>query len=164
MSNEPELIPNTDPRDERWRFLRDVAVFQLKLFLNNMHNFVQMPLVLVVAAWDLIFPGKQQGERFYGILELGRSVDDSIDIYSVISHREASLNKVFTVDTVVSRLESVIVREYEKGGTAASVRGALDRAIDELQSRAGAGKDKFASTVQQASDKVRQRANGRGSG
>ncbi len=149
-------ISNIDPH-ARWKFIRDVGVFQLKLFLNNMHNFVQIPLTLAVAVYDLLFPKEQEGERFYQILELGRAIDDSIDIYSVIGHREASLNQTFTIDTVVSKLESVIVREYEKGGTAASVKSAVDRAIDEMQSRAGAGKERFAGTIQQATEKVKQK-------
>jgi hypothetical protein len=156
MSAEPKLLSNKDP-DARWKFIRDVAVFQFKLFLNNMHNFVQMPLVLIVAAWDLILPREEEGSRFYDVLELGRAVDDSIDIYSVIGHREKSLNESFTVDAVLSRLETVIVREYEKGGTAASVRSAVDRAIDEMQNRAGAGRSKMSSSVQEAADKVRRK-------
>ena len=159
MSDQTQPLSNKDPH-ARWRFIRDVAVFQFKLFLNNMHNFVQIPLTIAVAVWDLVFPGEQEGARFYGMLELGRAVDDSIDIYSVIAHRETSLNKSFTVDTVVSRLESVIVREYEKGGTAANVRNAVDRAIDEMQNRAGASKDKVASTIQQAAEKLRQKTEG----
>jgi len=159
MSDQTQPLSNKDPH-ARWRFIRDVAVFQFKLFLNNMHNFVQIPLTIAVAAWDLIFPGEQEGARFYGMLELGRAVDDSIDIYSVIAHRETSLSKSFTVDAVVSRVESVIVREYEKGGTAASVRNAVDRAIDEMQSRAGSSKEKVASTIQKATEKLRQKQEG----
>jgi len=159
MSDQTQPLSNKDPH-ARWRFIRDVAVFQFKLFLNNMHNFVQIPLTIAVAVWDLIFPGEQEGSRFYGMLELGRAVDDSIDIYSVIAHRETSLSKSFTVDAVVSRVESVIVREYEKGGTAASVRNAVDRAIDEMQSRAGSSKEKVASTIQQATAKLRQKQEG----
>ena len=78
---------------ERWKFLRDVGVFQLKLALNNLHNFVQIPLTLAVAAVDLVFKGESEGARFYKMLEMGRGIDDHIDIYSVIAHRESSLNR-----------------------------------------------------------------------
>jgi ribosome-associated translation inhibitor RaiA len=151
----PEPIPNTDHRDARWRFLRDVAVFQFKLFLNNLHNFVQIPLTLAVALIDLVFKTQPEGERFYKLLEYGRTIDDSIDIYSVVAHREKSLNKDYTVDAVLARLQGVVVKEYEKGGTAASVRAAVDRAIDELQTRAEQGKDKAKDAVQRAAEKMR---------
>ena len=98
--------------DERWKFLRDLGVFQFKLALNNIHNFIQIPVTLVIALVDLVFKGESEGARFYKFLEVGRGIDDSIDIYSVIAHRERSLNKEYTVDAVIKRLEDVIVREY----------------------------------------------------
>jgi hypothetical protein len=158
MSDEARPISNTDPH-ARWKFLRDVAVFQLKLFLNNVHNFVQIPLTLAVAVFDLIFKTEPEGARFYKLLEYGRTIDDSIDIYSVVAHRERSLSADYTVDNVVAKLEGVIVREYQKGGTAASVKAAVDRAIDEMQTRADNSKDKATSAVQRAAEKVREKMN-----
>ena len=136
--------------------MRNVAVFQLKLFLNNLHNFVQVPLTLVVALVDLIFKTEPEGARFYKLLEYGRTIDDSIDIYSVVAQRERSLNADYTVDNLVSKLEAVIIREYEKGGSAASIKAAVDRAMDELQAKAGEGKDKVASAIRSAVDKMRE--------
>lgn len=144
---------NADPH-ARWRFIRDVGVFQLKLFLNNIHNFVQIPITLAVAAVDLIFKGKTEGERFYKVVEYGRTIDDAIDIYSAIGHRERPLNTEYTVDALVARLETVVVREYEKGGTAASVRAALDRALDHVQEHAGKGKENLEDAIRKMKDKI----------
>ncbi len=154
MTERAQPISNIDPH-ARWKFIRDVGVFQLKLFLNNIHNFVQIPIALVVAVVDVVFRSDPEGARFYKFLEIGRRIDDSIDIYSVISHRESSLKKDFTVDAIISRLEAVIVKEYEKGGTAASVKSAVDRAIDGLQTGADASKEKVSSTIQRATEKIR---------
>ena len=138
----------------RWKFLRDVAVFEAKLSLNNLHNFFQVPLTLAIAVFDLLLRGKVEGGRFYKFVEIGRTIDDSIDIYSVIADRERPLNTDFTVDAVVSRLEAVIVREYEKGGTAASIKEAVDKALDGLQSRTDAQAGKAAEAVRQAASRV----------
>src|SRR5437764_8231789 len=46
--------------------------------------------------------------------------------------RDRKVNPNYTVDAVVARLEGVLVREYEKGGTAAMIKAALDRTIDQL--------------------------------
>ncbi|MBV9046155.1 MAG: hypothetical protein JO348_09935 [Alphaproteobacteria bacterium] len=154
MSDAPTpQLSNRDP-NARWRFLRDVAVFELKLALNNLHNFFQIPLTLAVAAFDVIAGGKQEGERFYKLVEMGRTIDDSIDIYSIIDHRERSLNKDYTVDAVIKRLEDVIVKEYEKGGTAATIRHAVDRAIDDMQSRSGDTLGKAGDAMKSAADKI----------
>ena len=63
----PETAPAAPAKatDARWKFLRDVAVFEAKLALNNLHNFFQVPLTLGVAVVDLLLRGAQEGGRFY---------------------------------------------------------------------------------------------------
>lgn len=151
-----EPQPEQDPH-ARWKFIRDVAVFEFKLALNNLHNFFQIPLTLAVALFDLVAGGKVQGERFYKLVEMGRTIDDSIDIYSIVAHRERSLNQDYTVDAVLKRLEDVIVKEYAKGGTAANVRSALDRAIDEMQAHTGEHLGKAEDALKTAADKLHER-------
>jgi hypothetical protein len=158
MSNLP-TIPKPPDADThaRWKFFRDVLVFESKLVLNNFHNFFQIPLTLAVAVFDLLVRGKEEGERFYKLLEVGRTIDDSIDIYSVIAHRERSLNKDFTVDSVVARIESVIVREYQKGGSAASVKQAVDKALDEMHAKTGPKAEKAADAIKSAATKLQEK-------
>jgi hypothetical protein len=146
--------PEEDPH-ARWKFIRDVGVFELKLFINNVHNFFQVPLTLAVALFDLIFKGRYHGERFYKLVEHGRTIDDAIDIYSVIAHREKPLNTDYTVDALVNRLESVIVREYEKGGTAQNVRIALDRALDHVQDHTEKGAESVGQAVRRVTSAIR---------
>ena len=158
MSNLPTITepPAVDPH-ARWKFFRDVLVFESKLVLNNFHNFFQIPVTLAVAVFDLLVRGKEEGERFYKLLEVGRTIDDSIDIYSVIAHRERSLNKDFTVDAVVARIEGVIVREYQKGGSAASVKQAVDKALDEMHAKTGPQAEKAADAVKSAATKLQEK-------
>ena len=163
MSGNPTpATPNTDPH-ARWKFVRDVLVFEAKLALNNLHNFFQIPVTLAVAVFDLIFKGKEEGERFYKLLELGRTIDDSIDIYSVIAHREKSLNTDYTVDAVVARIEGVIVKEYEKGGTAASVKQAVDKALDGMQAKTAPHVEKATGAIKSATDKLQEKLQNLGS-
>src|SRR5665213_373623 len=160
MIDLPGPAPQEPDPHARWKFIRNVAVFEAKLSLNNFHNFFQIPLTFAVAVFDLIVRGKTEGSRFYKLVEVGRTIDDSIDIYSVIEHRERSLNKDFSVDAVISRLESVIVREYEKGGTAASVKQAVDKAIDGMQSSTGEHASKAAEAVKAAAERLLDRLKG----
>jgi hypothetical protein len=159
---QPETAPVPANDDARWQFLRDVAVFELKLALNNLHNFFQIPLTLGVAVIDVVFKRKTEGERFYKLVEFGRTIDDSIGIYSIIDHRERSMNSDYTVDAVLSRVEGVIKREFEKGGTAASVKAAVDRAMDEMQARTGPAGEKVEEAVKRATEKVRETVKERG--
>ena len=73
MTDQIQPISNVDPH-ARWKFIRDVGAFQLKLFLNNLHNFIQIPLALGVAAvlisLQLYTPGSAhviyRGRSFFG--------------------------------------------------------------------------------------------------
>ena len=120
--------------DERWRFWRDVLVFELKMFIGNLRDFALMPVSLGAALIDLTSKGEREGSLFYRVLRWGAHSDQVLDAYSPIKHelQDRKVNPNYTVDAVVARLEGVLVREYEKGGTAATIKAALDRTIDQL--------------------------------
>ena len=65
------------------------------------------------------------------------------------------MNPAYTVDTVIARLEGVVVREYEKGGTAASIKAAMDRTIDQLHRETKEKSDRARDVVARAADKLR---------
>jgi hypothetical protein len=153
------LPPSPPPRatsDERWKFMRDVVVFQLKLFLDNVRDLVLMPVALVAALIDLVLRGDREGARFYKVLRWGWHSEKVIDVYSAIEHHEPGdfeISKAYTVDGVIARLEDVVVREVEKGGTAASIKSAMDRAIDQLHAETGGARD----AVVRTADKIREK-------
>ena len=155
------LPPSTPPRansDDRWKFLRDVLVFQLKMFLDNVRDFALMPISLGAAIIDLLYRGEREGALFYKVLKWGSHSEAVIDVYSAIEHHETSdfkISRDYTVDGVIARLEGVLVRECEKGGTAASVKAAMDRAIDQLHAETGGARDKARDVVVRTADKLR---------
>jgi hypothetical protein len=150
--------PSPPASGERWRFLRDVAVFQLKLFLDNVRDFALIPISLVAALIDLVYKGEREGTLFYKVLQWGAHSEEVIDVYSAIEHHPPGsfkVNPAYTVDAVVARLEGVVVRECEKGGTAASIKAAMDRAIDQLHRETKEKGDRARDAVTHAADKLR---------
>ena len=161
-----ELPPPIDPH-LRWKFFRDVLVFQLKLMLGNLQNFALVPVSLVAAALDLFVKGKHEGEKFYWVMNWGRRTDEMINVYGAIGGYHATpgdedgedaMKKDFTVDSVLARIEGVIVREYEKGGTAATIKGAVDRVIDDMHAKGGKHREKIDGAIQQADTALRRAA------
>jgi hypothetical protein len=155
-----ELIRLKVDPDARWKFVRDVVVFQLKLFLDNVRDIVLMPVSLVAALIDLIFRGEREGALFYKVLRWGAHSEEVIDVYSAIEHHprgDFKINPNYTVDGVIARLEGVVVREVEKGGTAASIKAAMDRAIDQLHSETGGARDKARDMAARTADKFREK-------
>jgi hypothetical protein len=160
-----EVLPPLPPPDphSRWKFLRDVLVFQLKLVLGNLQNFVLVPVSLVAAVLDLFIRGEREGEKFYRVMDWGRRTDEMINVYSAIGgyhatggENEHAMYGDFTVDTIVEKVEGAIVREYEKGGTAASIKGAVDRAIDGMQAKGDRHKEKFDDAMHRTDEAIRR--------
>ena len=155
------LLPSTPPRanpDDRWKFLRDVVVFQLKLFLDNVRGFALMPVSLGAALIDLVSRGEREGALFYKVLKWGLRSEAMIDVYSAIEHHETGdfrISRDYTVDGVIARLEGVLVRECEKGGTAASIKAAMDRAIDQLHAETSGTRNRARDVVVRTADKLR---------
>jgi hypothetical protein len=141
--------------DHRWRFWRDVAVFQVKMLIGNFRDFLLIPVSLGAALIDLFFKGEREGSRFYKVLRWGRHSEEVLDVYSPIKHEPNEVNPNYTIDSVIARIEAVVVREYEKGGTTASVKAALDRAIDQVHRETREKGDRARNVVGRAADKLR---------
>ncbi|MEO5722654.1 MAG: hypothetical protein ABIR71_14480 [Chthoniobacterales bacterium] len=152
MNEETEAIESPPRVEDHWSFLRDVAVFQLKMVVDNLRDFALIPVSLGAAAIDLIF----KSELFYGVLRWGAESEKIIDVYSPLGRRAGApeMGPAFTIDAAVARLESVVVRECEKGGTAASIKAAMDRAIAQLHKETGPTRDKATDLVTRAADKM----------
>ena len=129
------ILPNeSKSTGERWRFFRDVMVFELKMLIGNLRDFALMPVSIAAAIIDFISNGDREGSLFYRVLRWGAHSEQVLDAYSPIRHElhDLNVNPNYTVDAVVARLENVLAREIEKGGTAATIKAALDRTIDQL--------------------------------
>lgn len=136
--------------DERWKFLRDFGAFQVKMLLDNVRDLVLMPVALVAALIDLVMRGDREGARFYKVLRWGWHSEKVIGVYSAIEHEEPgpfTVSRDYTVDGVIARLENVVTREVEKGGTAASIKSAMDRTIDQIHAGTGGARDAVVRTA-----------------
>ena len=149
--------------DERWRFWRDVLVFQLKMFIGNLRDFALMPVSLGAALIDLVSKGEREGSLFYRVLRWGAHSEEVLDAYSPIRHelQNLKINPNYTVDGIVARLEDVLVREYEKGGTAATIKAALDRAIDQLHRETGKHRERAQTAVVKMLDEGKKLTEGK---
>jgi hypothetical protein len=158
MTSPGSISPQSGTAD-RWKFLRDVLVFQLKLLLDNLRDLALMPVSLGAALIDLVSKGEREGALFYKVLNWGAHSEAVIDVYSAIEDQQTSrlaIKPKYTVDAVIARLEGVLVRECEKGGTAASIKAAMDRAIDQLHKETGGTRDQASKAVVRGADKLRR--------
>jgi hypothetical protein len=55
--------------------LRDLAIFQVKLAIDNLKGLAVMQCAIIAAAIDIFFPGEHPGHRFYGLLRVSERFD-----------------------------------------------------------------------------------------
>lgn len=131
-----EILPS------RWALMRDVGVFQLKLLLDGFRDAMLLPVSLFIALFDLLGVGPRAGRQFYVLLEWGRRTEYWINLFGATDHvRELAPSPRPGVDTLVDRLERLVVQEYERGGITASTKDAVDRALDGLTKRGPSDRD-----------------------
>ena len=124
------------PRD-RGQVLRDLVIFQIKMVLGSARDFALIPVSLGAALIDLFHKHDEKGYFFYKVLRWARHTEEMISLYSPVKDEagEMELNPNHTVDAVVARIEDVVIREYQKGGTAASVKDAVERVVNQIRAK-----------------------------
>lgn len=93
--------PDTDPTS---RLLRDIARFQLKLWLEAGRDLVLIPVSLVAALVDLVLARQSPPRLFRQVITLGRRSDDWIDLWGTVDPER----RVENVDAVMARVERML--------------------------------------------------------
>lgn len=122
----------TDPG--RWVLLRDLAVFQGKLLLDALRDFALSPISLVAAIVGIIRKPERPGQYFYSLMGAGRQSDYWINLFGAAKHGGVEIDtpEQPSVDNWVSKLEEVVIRQYESGGLTKDAKEAIDKSIDKV--------------------------------
>ncbi len=132
---------------DRWTLIRDIAVFQVKLVVDGLRDLVLVPVSLVVGIISLVKTGnKGPGPEFYDLLRTGRRSEHWINLFGAAErlHGPAAADNAFAaedIDKMVSRVESFVVEEYQKGGMTAQAKDRFDKALDKLGKLANRKRD-----------------------
>lgn len=140
MNRSPESnteAPATGAPD-RWTLIRDIAVLQFKLVLDGIRDVVLVPVSLLVGAISLFKGGDRPGAAFYGLLRYGRQTDRVINLFGAADRVQAHRHDDGTlpdIDDLVSRVESFVVDEYQRGGMTAQAKDRIDSVLDAINRR-----------------------------
>lgn len=134
MENPPAVPDGDEHRRGRWLVLRDVTLFQAKLFVDGLKDLVLMPLSLAAATMGLLGAG-HPARHLHEVLRWGRSFDRWINLFGAIEPPPERPDELAprNVDSYFARLEQAIVEQHRRGGITAQAKDAIDRALDALQ-------------------------------
>jgi hypothetical protein len=107
--------------------LRDLIIFQIKLFLDGLKDVALAPLSLLAAMIDLLLPGKAPGHRFYAVMGVGEKFDRWLNLFGATDRVSASTGGLFGAsrtgsDGLVNRIEELFTGAGTPGGAAGAAQ------------------------------------------
>ncbi len=134
--NEPEQPP-------LWTLVRDAAVLQVKLIVDGLRDLLLVPASLVAAIISLAKTRDGlPGDVFYRLVSVGKQSERWINLFGALRNApkhvvEEHYFGTADIDEIVTRVESFVVDEYQRGGVTKQARDRLNEAIERIRSRGG---------------------------
>jgi hypothetical protein len=100
----------TDKPDQatRWRLLRDVILFQIKLGMEAALDITLIPVSLAAAALDLVLGNWRRPRWFHAVLRFGERCERRIDLWGVPT--PGSETPLSDADAIMRSIEALILR------------------------------------------------------
>lgn len=123
----------------RWILLRDLAVLQVKLIIDGFRDLILLPASIIAAL--VSFTRSEDGvpgPEFYKLLAAGKESEKFINLFGALRNAPAGIEREDVrrgaeMDDIVSRVESFVVDEYQRGGVTAQAKSRIDEALDKLK-------------------------------
>ncbi len=135
----PDKISDTQPDIDRWTMMRDIAVFQVKLVVDGLRDFLLVPASLVVGIVSLF--GGDDGKpapHFCRLLSMGKRSERFINLFGALKNSPEAADgdgqeNDASIDDLVTRIEDFVVDEYRRGGVTTQAKQRVDEALDAIQ-------------------------------
>ena len=127
--------PSAGPNERRWRLLRDLGAFTLKVALEAIRDVALIPLALVAGVAGLVLSPAAPDRFFREVLRLGARFDDFLDLFGAAGRTASEAERPLPgarLDDLVDGLEAVLRDQHQKGGVTATAKAAIDRALDAM--------------------------------
>lgn len=104
MSKPPELPPGV--------LIRDLLIFQLKLWMDGLKDVVLLPISVGAGILDVLLGPRSSGYRLYAVLRMGERYDLWLNLFGAAAEAERSGEGLFGGSepgdgTMVGRLEEM---------------------------------------------------------
>jgi hypothetical protein len=92
--------------DTRWRLVRDVVVFQIKLGMEAVLDLALIPVSLAAAVLDLLLGNWRRPRWFHAVLRFGERCEHRIDLWRVATPGAGAPQS--EVDAVMRSIETLV--------------------------------------------------------
>jgi hypothetical protein len=129
------------PALDNWTLIRDVAVFQFKLVVDGLRDFLLVPVALIAGIVSLTSGQKGvPGSQFYQLLSVGKQSENWIDLFGAMRNAPPDLAEQVhfpnaNMDEILDNIETFVRDEEKRGGMTTQARERLERVLRGLQNR-----------------------------
>ncbi|MET1255333.1 hypothetical protein [Aliikangiella maris] len=113
--------------------LRQLFFFQIKLLFDALRDVLLSPISIVATAADLIEGRRGQNSYFERLMRIGRRSDRHISLFG--QDDSVILEKSHTVDSLLTKVEEIVIKEYQNGDISEKTKTAITKRIKEKLSR-----------------------------
>lgn len=142
MRRPVEMLPDNDlARSPAWTLIRDIAVLQVKLVVDGLRDLFLVPASLIAGVVSLAkMKNGEPGTQFYKVVSAGRQSEHWINLFGAIKNAPPEFIEQehfgnTDIDEIVTRMESFVVDEYQRGGVTAQAKERIEKAIAAMQQR-----------------------------
>jgi hypothetical protein len=98
--------------------LRDLAIFELKLFLDGFGDLIISQVAIIAVASDILLPAERPGARFYWVLRRAERWDRWLSLYGAADAADIDQDGLFGAsragsDTLLGKLEAYVTGRWE---------------------------------------------------
>jgi len=113
-----------------WQLIKKVIGFQFKLALDGIRDVLLSPISIGAAVLGLLTRPDDPEKYYRSLLKFGMKSDRWINLFDSPEY----MDKKQSSDEYISKIEDLVVSEYNKGGVLKSVKDQTDSLIDRAQS------------------------------
>jgi hypothetical protein len=119
--------------------IRDIAVLQVKLIVDGLRDLILVPASLIVGIVSL---SKTRdgvpGPEFYKLVNVGKQSERWINLFGALKNAPPEIVEEnpfgdADMDDIVSRVESFVIDEYQRGGVSAQARDRMYKAMEKMR-------------------------------
>lgn len=125
---------------DRWTLTRDIAVLQVKLIVDGLRDFILVPVSMIAGIISLFSRSESRDNDFYRLLRLGRRSEKWINLFGAADRVPAADDEHVNfpqedIDSLVKRLEDIVVDEYRTGGVTRQARDHFEQLLSSARRR-----------------------------
>ena len=123
---------------DRWTLTRDIAALQVKLIVDGLRDFILVPVSLVAGMMSLLRFSASPDNEFYRLLHIGRKSEKWINLFGAADRvraggEDSAAFPKEDFDSLVRKLEDMVVDEYRTGGVTRQARDHLEQLLSSVR-------------------------------